>query len=253
MIPQSKTVLILLPALFAGWHLHAANLASDVGSNYTTATWVTSSNGGTGFGDWGLSGTGHIIANSTTLGGGADIGDSFGFVNATDGVAIRGLLGGALSEGQVFSVDMAVNFRTGFKGISIRNEVGDFDIFSLTISDDDYEFNGAAISGLFGATGDWGYSANTVLTLEVTRSGADLLVDVTRTGGLSAGYSTVVAGGGADFDQFSIYSFGAGSLNENGVFYNNLTVVPEPGAGSMLGLGLMAAAWGIAKRRRWRA
>lgn len=215
--------LTLIPSLSSG-----ANSASDQGSHYTTATWVNGSNFGTGFAPWafGVGGSGYLIGSSLSLGGGADIGQSFGFAGGANGSADRTLTGGVLSDGQSFSLDMAVNFRSGYKGISIKN--GSTDIFRLTISGDNYQFNDSNISGLSGASGNWGYSNNTVLSLTVTRSGADLVVDVDRSGALTAGYSAVMSGSGPNFDQFSIYSFSSNAGNEDRVFYNNLAIIPEP-------------------------
>lgn len=239
--------------MLAGTSINAATLASDVGDNYNDITdpWVTGSNLGTGFGDWGFfdgAGSFYQLQPGSFLGSTADLGgNGFALVDGNGG-ALRGLMG-ELSDGQTFSVDMAGNFRSGFKGISLRNEAGNSDIMSLTISGDDYQFDGANISGLAGASGDWGYNANTVLNLAVTRDGADLDVLVTRSGGTTASFSTTVAGGGdAGFDQFSIFSSLAGPLDENAIIFNNLNVVPEPGTVTLLfgALGILA----IRKQRR---
>jgi hypothetical protein len=190
-----------------------------------------------------------VVENSIFNGGGADIGISLGLKGAglgNDVTAGRNFLGGPLSNTQTFSADMVVNFRGGFKGISLKN--GDTDIAMLNIGNDNYQFNQANIDGLSGATGDWGYHSQTILHFSATVSGSDLLVNITRSGGKSAAFSTTLVGLGANLDNFSIFSNSTPTDAENNVYFNNLSVVPEPAEFTMLSLGFTLAA--LRRRRR---
>jgi len=231
---------------------HASATAADNGANYTTGTWISGSNAGSGFEAWSLGGSGHLIDSSLTTGGGADIGLSFGYSNDAGGFADRTFSAGALADGQSFSVQLVVNFRSGYKGSSLKS--GGSDIAKVTISADDYQFNDANIFGSVGATGDWGYSNNTTLTLQATRAGSDLLISVERSGGLSGSFSATVVGGGSALTGFSIYSFGAGTSAENNIYFNNLAVsaapIPEPAQASLLAGVAVVGLLTMRRRRR---
>ena len=201
-------------------------LASDIAANYAPlVTWIDGANEGSGFGPWTLGGSGHQIASSLVADGGADIGRSFGFGNSANGFAERPFTDGALVDGQTFSLRLVVNFRGGYKGVSLK--AGGTDIAKVTVSDDDYEFNDAPIALATGASGDWSYASNTVIDVAFTRSGSDLLVVVTRTGGLSAGFTTTLPGLGAGLDSFSLYSYAADGSPQNNIYFNDLEVVGD--------------------------
>lgn len=234
----------------------AAVLAFDQGSNYSSATWLDGADDDSGFGDWIISPSGTsatAIGSSTGAGGGADIGTSFTLTANGSGSATAGRqFQGTLANGQSFSVDVVVNFRSGFKGVSLKS--GNTDVAMFNIGGDNYQFralgevSSSNISGLSGATGNWDYSNNSIFTFKATVSGNDLLVDVTRTGALSASYSTVITGGGsAGIDNFSFFSISSGGGSENNIYFNNLSLVPEPSGLLLMGLGLAPL---LLRRRR---
>ena len=231
-----------------------AQIASDNASNYTTATWINGSNGGTGFQSWTLSSSGAAgfsIGSSTTLNSpGADIntaGSSF-LMSSSPGVgsdATRFLVT-PLSAGQTFSIDIAVNFRNGNKGIDIR-DASNTNIFNLNIGGDNYTVGNATTGNgtLFGGV----YSSNTAFHLTLSQIDVNGGTwTITRSGGLTGTASGTYSG---DVAGFHMYNFGADDVTgSNLLAFNNLSVtaIPEPSATALVGFsGLILAA--VAKRR----
>ena len=138
---------LVLALCFSGQLSTAAVVGADDGSHTAYDDgWQGGDDGstsGNAFGVWTLdSGSvgGFFIGDSTNLSGGsgADInssGESFGLFGAAPtgfATATRDL-NGALSVGQVLSMDLAVNFRNGNKGVNIRDG-GGTEIFNFNNS-----------------------------------------------------------------------------------------------------------------------
>lgn len=207
--------------------------------------WVLTIQGSSGFG-------GYFIGDSKALSGstGADInvgGESFGmYGGGGDKVAeaVRSF-SSALSIGQTFSIDLAVNFRGGFKGIDLRDG-SNSTIFNFNIGNvglgDDYTVQGATTgSGSIGNT----YSSNTAFRLSFTQTTAGGgNWTILRSGGTtdsdSGTYTGVAAG-------FKLYVGGTSGGSENDLISNNLAIVPEPGTAVTAFLGGIIL---IARRRR---
>ena len=243
----------------------AALTASDNAANAAySGGWANGSNGGTGFGAWSLTQTtagsgaaGQFIGNSTSVGGpGADINTSskaFGMFGH-DGAPNNGtststrLFSGDLSVGQTFSIDIAVNFRNGQKGFDLLNS-GSATIFNLNIgnpgSGDDYVVNNATTGG--GSLGNT-YNQNTAFHISLTQttlSGGTWTVN--RTGGVTSNASGTYTGVGAGFKLYEDQT--SSNANENNLFANNMSVVPEPSTVSLL-LGSSAFAGFFLLRRK---
>ena len=218
---------------------------------------------GGGFGGWNLSANPNAnlrIESVSSLGGGTLLdtaGKSFrlsgGFYspnNDTNFVgayanAVRYLDPNGLSAGQSFSFQMAVNWRNGAKGVNLY-DTANVKVFNFNIGGDDYVVNDA-LSGN-GSIGN-AYSSNTLL---------DFRFDQTS---LSGGTWTVTRSGGVtDLDSGTYsgalrrFAFYAGGSNTNGnndaLFFNNLSVVPEPSSLTLLLAG--GSVLGLASIRRRR-
>ncbi|MEM7147347.1 MAG: PEP-CTERM sorting domain-containing protein [Verrucomicrobiota bacterium] len=267
MTPRLSTFLlvaILLPT--AAWQ---SSEAANIGLDTAAATaydsgWLNGTDGsisGDAFIPWGLStaGTdtdntaGHLIGDSTQLdgGNGADInttGESFemwgeGTASAN---AFRTFNGGDLGVGQTFSIDIAVNFRNGNKGINLRDD--NTEIFNFNIGGDDYVVNNAATGN--GSIGDT-YSADTAFNLSFTQTsvgGGDW--SITRSGGVNDVDSGTYLGSP---DNFQLYVAGTDQTSvPNGnpadrLYANSPQIIPEPAAGLLLTLALLFLK---ARRRR---
>lgn len=243
------TLLALLAVVGMG---HAALIGED---NAAAAAyddgWTTGDDGTSGgdpgaFGQWFLGGDGsHSIGDSTQVAGGAggDInsaGESFRMQapNGTYADAYRFLDPAGLSVGQTFSIDMAVNFRGGFKGIDLRGPEPDNNtLFNFNIGGDDYVVDQAETGN--GSIGN-AYSNNTVFRLEFTQTSATGGTwAITRSGGV-ADYDTGTYTGVAR--SIKLYIGGMGTAQEDDLFVNNLAIVPEPASQSLLALaGLLLA------------
>lgn len=232
----------------------AATLASDsaAAAAYNSG-WLNGSNGGTGFGAWSLSSTGtgspnarHEIGDSTTLNppnSGANIntsGESFsmtGFGTGNQAIAERGLTGD-LSLGQTFSIDLAVNFRNGFKGFAMKDAGSE--IFTLSVASDKYTVLNATTGN-----GDLflnNYSNNTVfsISLEQTAVGGGNWT-VTRSGGLTGSANGTYTGTPDTLRLFVGETSGNNTKTQDYLFANNIAVVPEPSILliSVAGFGLL--------------
>jgi hypothetical protein len=142
----------------------------------------------------------------------------------------------ALSVGQTLSLDIAVNFRNGYKGLAMRNS-SDVELFTFNIGGDDYSVLNATTGN--GSIGN-AYSNNTVFHIAMTQTGAGGGTwSITRSGGVgdldTGTYSGVIS-------NFKLYVGQTGGGSESDFMVNNVSVVPEPGAAGLLlaGSGLLA-------------
>ena len=145
--------------------------------------------------------------------------------------------------GQTFSIQLAVNFRNGYKGFDLRGDTtGDPTIFNFNVGGDDYVVNNAATGN--GSIGN-SYSNDSIFTLafaQTNLSGGTW--SITRSGGISD-FDTGTYSGVAR--SFKLYVGGTDGGAQDSLFVNNLATVPEP---SVLGLLAAAVAGGWFLRRR---
>lgn len=225
--------------------------ANDVAYN---GGWTNGTDGGTAgtFGAWALTSegaqSGHFIGSSTSLSSpGADInsgGEAFGMFGHTSQTseAFRDFNGNSLGVGQTFSLDLAVNFRNGNKGFDLRDS-SDSVIFNFNIGNDDYVVNLAASGN--GSIGDT-YSSVTSFNLSFTQTSAlGGTWTITRSGGVSDTDSGTYSGIAENFKFYESNTTGGGAAEDN-LFFNNLTVVPEPASAF---LGLIGATLLLRRRR----
>ena len=200
------------------------------------------------FGQWFLNGDGFSIGDSTQVAGGSggninSAGESFRVRSENSSYldAYRFLDPAGLTAGQTFSMDMAVNYRGGFKGMDLRGS-SDETIFNFNIGGDDYSVSQATTGN--GSIGN-DYSNNTIFRLVFEQTSATGGVwSITREGGISdfdSGTYTGVA------RSIKLYNGGQGTASEDDLYVNNLSIVPEPTTIALLGLG--CAALGLRRRR----
>lgn len=228
---------ILLPiaslafAAFAQAAPSGSDNASDPAYSKEPA-WSGGENGGRGFLGWNLVGNGEpasdrgfFIASSAPINSNIDSvgGKAFGIFAKGKGVSAEAYrsFSAPLEAGQSFSVDLAVNFRSGLKGIDLRTPASDGErvIFNFNIGAEDYVVNKAATgNGSIGST----YSAQTAFKITFRQtSPTGGTWTVTRSGGMvdeSTGtYEGVAAG-----VKFYVAETEGGK--ENDLWVNNLEI-----------------------------
>jgi hypothetical protein len=218
----------------------AAPFTENAGNAYYDSTWEFDSSQPNNFG-WFTStnvtapGTaGRFLGDSKNLAGGSggDIntaGRSWGMFGQSGGTgsgqsdAYGFLKDGAgnnadLGVGQTLSLDIAVNYRNGYKGVAMR-DASNAELFTFNIGGDDHVVSNAATGN--GSIGN-DYSSNTVFRIALTQtSGSGGTWTITRSGGVSdfdtGTYSGVVS-------NFKLYIGQTEGGSENDLYVNNLSV-----------------------------
>ena len=241
----------LAAAALAAGSVNAQVIAQDLASNYTTATWVNGSNLGSGFGAWDLfsSGSaGYFIGDSAAQGFGNvnTAGSAFGMFGNPAGnnfANAQRALSTPLTTGQSFSIDLAIAFRNGNKGISLF--AGGFaeanQIWNFNVGGDVYSAGGTDLG--------WAYAQDSVFSLTATQVSLTS-VGISLVRGSDTYNTNVTSAGG--FSGFRAYvgSTDAGDDRIN-LFMNNMQAVPEPSTYALLTLSALAIG-GYAARRRAR-
>lgn len=168
-------------------------------------------------------------------GTGTGISNAFGFLK--DGAGNDA----ALSVGQTLSLDLAVNFRNGNKGVTMR-DASETELFTFNIGGDDYNVLNASTGN--GSIGN-AYSNNTVFSIAMTQTSAGGGTwEITRSGGISDTDTGTYGGAISNFHLFVGQTEGG---SENDLMVNNVSVIPEPTSTALLlGSGLLV----IFRRRR---
>ena len=184
------------------------------------------------FGQWFLGGEGeHLIGDSTQVadGLGADInqqGKAFR-LRSTDGNeadAFRFIDPVGLAPGQRFSVDLAVNYRGGSKGLVARGDYPENPtLFRFEIGADDYRVSGAATGN--GSISEY-YANRTAFTVQFTQtSESGGRWEIRRRGELRETDSGIFRG---VLRSIRFYNSGQGGTLEDDLYFNNLKVeTPE--------------------------
>ncbi len=219
----------------------SAAVYADGWDNFDDGSINTDGLGGWVLGGAAVDGTTIDITSSLGLGGGSgaidSAGVSFKIHDASGGFVdlFRFIDPAGLNAGETLALDIAVNYRGGYKGIDLRSDAGDATIFNFNIGGDDYAVSQAATGN--GSIGN-DYSNDTVFHIEFTQTS---LVggtwSITRSGGI-ADYDTGTYTGRAK--SFKLYSGSQGSFGEDAMYVNNLVITPEPASIALLGLGALA-------------
>ena len=207
---------------------------------------------GNGFEPWVLTtqgdgAAGFFIGDSTSLSSpGADINtssESFGMFGVagttfTEAKATRDFNGDLLA-GQTFSIELAVNFRNGSKGIDILDSVGT-NLFNFNIGGDDYVVSNAASGN--GSIGDL-YAADTAFSISLTQvDGTGGTWSIERSGGVTDTDTGTYTGTPSAFALYVLETGGNGSPDD--LYANSMEIVPEPASyplfAGVVGLALLA-------------
>ena len=221
--------------------LGAAN-ASDNAGNYSS--WTNGSNGGTGFAAWNLtsnsgsSNDGYFLGDSTAGAGNVNTsGQSFGIYahDSTFAVASRAF-SGTLNAGQVFSIQLSANYTNGSKGVNLLNgsgtEVFNFNVGDGSLNGTSYSYSYKDSSGTTVPASGFSYHSDAIFSLSYTQTDASTgMVSITESSA-SAGSSVTVTDSFSTTNalaSFQLYNSNTGSnASQNNLYFNNLSVVPEP-------------------------
>lgn len=190
--------------------------SNDNAGNYSS--WSNTNNNGVGFAAWNM----WIVGSAGFFLGNSDL-QGFGNIN-TENKAF-GMYGNPTGDnysnaqrlvnnwanGAVFSVDIAVAYRDGNKGIDIFAS-GYENVWNFNVGNGQYTTGGVNQTS-------WIYSQTSVFTLTVTQNGADMVISLTRG---SDNYSTTISG--KDFYGFKFYCGSTGTGDLNNLYFNNLKV-----------------------------
>ena len=219
------SVAIVLGLVFGAGIANSQTLTfGDVASNYETSTWIDGSNNGSGFGPWQISSEGASAGTfvwSSTENGHGDINtnemafgmwsNNAGTISATRQLAEWG-------DEHSLSIQLAVQWRDGSKGISLYNN-GGFEpvneIWNFNITDAGY-----------GDTG-WDYYGDLILTFVATQNGSN--VDISVVGSSEANvwsneWTTTITS--ETLGGFSVYKIGGDGdgAGQRNLYFNNLEV-----------------------------
>ena len=215
----------------------AATLGTDNGGNYGS-TWISSSNFGTGFGNWDLRTTG---TDANNFAGHFISSGQFGMYangstssRTSQANAQRLFDGGALTAGQSFLIELGVDFRNGFKGIDLFSGASQT-VWNFNVGGDTYSPGGAALSITVAP-----YVANSVFSIRANQLTSSTFEVLVSRGGSNLYTSTAIDGAVNGFKLYIGETTGGGDANN--LLANNLQIIPEPSTPLLMGLGLAGLA-----------
>jgi len=248
-----KHILLIVSFFLTGALSGRAQIASDIASNYG-GSWTNNSTAGTGFLPWNISNNnnggplfaGTFIGNSTDGAGNINTsGVSFGlFANpATAFVDASRAFSLALTTGDVFTFQLALNFDNGNKGFNIfagsQGQVFNFNVGgggSVSAS------GNATLSPGSGLGYNYGGNATINVNLSVTSSTqfAYNISRISETGFQGTLFSGNVTGLTQALSGFAFYVSSTGNgAAQNNLYVNNLSVVPEPSTCALMAMGAL--------------
>lgn len=226
----ARILLRLLPVLLAAAVPALAGQDNADENAYATGRWESGTGGGKGFLGWNLvanggdeKACGFVLEHSPMAGGAINSpgGRAFGMRargNTASAEAYRSFEV-PLEPGQSFSVDLAVNFRSGSRGLDLRGAGDEQRLFNFNIGADDYVVHGASTGN--GSLGDT-YHSDTRFTVTFTQDSATGGTwKIERRGGVPVDAAGTYEGraGGVKF-----YVMGTDETPENDLWINNLSV-----------------------------
>jgi hypothetical protein len=252
---------ITAAAFAVGTDSYALIASDNAGTNnYPGGAWSAGSNGGSGFGAWSLpgsAGTGGF--NGNFIGAGAGLPNYAPLY--TDGVAFSIYAGGdgafqdalrpfssTMSVGDTFTHSIAFSFDNGNKGFDVYSATnGTGQVFNFNINSTGYSWTGGGSNAMtpFTPNRTNGVVINFGFTL--TPTGFNYTIGSAQDAGLTQAGSVTAAGIGS----IKYYISGAGGGDPGNLYFNNLSVVPEPSTYALLALSAVGLA-GYAARRRAR-
>ncbi|MFM8460333.1 MAG: hypothetical protein ACKOB0_15605, partial [Chthoniobacterales bacterium] len=254
---------LLFCALIGALAVPIALAGVDDASRYTgtnaPAGWISGGHrGDIDFGFWEFEATanggsaGRFLGDSALVGANINTGgQAFGLFahppQATSPVAaaIRKFAKPTLTTGDTLSFQLAVNYRNGTKGFTLRNATGtsqwNFSVGRVDGTNDGYYIrNGVSGSAFDNGQRFGGYSANTVFTFTFTQRERQLQWTAVRSGGISAtvsGNLAIDSGTIADLRFFITGTDPSGTEPRNNLYFNNLSLVTESRGDAPLNIG----------------
>lgn len=225
-------------------------IGSSSGSDYSTATWT---NGATNaFGGWYITpdvGTSNNISDSTGTTGRTSIGSQAFFIVGNSNSAyinVYAPLGGLLSSGQSISLSANYGWGDGSRGIEFTSGGALFRF--------EHDASGLSLKGTgFSDTSITNDAYNQAFTYNIAYVDASTVaVTASLYGGGSLLSTNITVSAMPNEIKFYTTSGdpGAGNLPNTGMYFNNLTTVPEPSTYALLGLSAAGMAGYVIRRRR---
>lgn len=253
-LPNSLRTMLAGIALVASGSACFSQLAADQGANYTLG-WTNGGNGGTGFSPWTFnntlgSGSAGVFIGSPAAGGISGMAtNSFALfanpIGAGANTEVSRGFSSALQDGQTFSFQLGLNFDsdsdTSNRGFNLFS--GALQILNINMGNSPViSINGAP---MFSAYGTQGFTLNfeqvTSTSLRVFGTGRD---------GIEA-YDNTFIGLSGPASSFSLYFNGtAADQDERQMYFNDLSIVPEPTVVSLLLVGVAGLAYSARRRAR---
>jgi len=259
------SALVLGVSLFATSPAQAL-IANDVASNPAySGGWGNGTNGGSGFLPWAITGngngttlfTGNFTGNSAAGAGNINTGGvSFGLYANPVGAAINAnrAFATSLVSLDVFTFRLALNYDNGNKGFDFFAG-GDGTVLNFNVGGGAGVSSTKTLTPITSVVYDYGGNdAVFDVTLSMT-SASSFSYDISRTssqglqGTLFSGNVSGLTQGPTGFG-FYVSGTDAGGADQNNLYLNSLTVVPEPSALVLLGLGTIALGFRSLKNRR---
>jgi hypothetical protein len=256
MKPHIKSLVVGTLALAAFAVNSFAQIASDnAGNSAYSGGWNAGTNGGSGFGGWifnmtsGNNGSaGVFIGDPTPAGITGMSATSFGFyanpIGSGANAEVSRPFSAALALGQTFSFQWGLNWdsndATSNRGFNLFS--GSTQLINLNMGNSaNITINGSPMYSVYG---------NNAFTVNFEQlSASSIRVYGTGRNG-SETYDNTFSGLAGPADSFSLY-FNAtnNSVDQRQMYFNNLSIVPEPSTYALLGLGAASILWRIRRRK----
>lgn len=253
-IPSLRRTLFVACASVAIPLQAQAQIASDNASNAAySGGWTNASNGGTGFGGWGITNTpgsgsaGNFIGDPSAAGITGMSATSFGFFanppnSGANAAASRGF-SAALLDGQTFSFQWGLNWDSDTAGSNrgFNLKSGGSELLNVNMANSSVlTINGSPMFSTYGSQ---------AFTLNFQQiSSSSLRVYGTGRNGVES-YDNTFTGLSGSADNFAFY-FNAtvASVDQRQMYFNNLSIVPEPSTWILIGIGSAFLLWRIRRK-----
>ncbi len=227
-------------------------IGSSSGSQYTTATWTNGAPNA--FGSWffnnGGGGALNNISDSTQNDRTSIGSQSFFIVGGTNNsfIDVFAPLGGSLSSGQSISLNANYSWNGGTRGIEFEQAFGVGGLFRFEHGGGDALRFGVGTN----ATAIFADAFNQAFTYNVSFVNSSQVAVSASLFGNSTPFFTTNLTVAAMPNQVKFYTGGySGGADQNnfGLYFNNITTVPEPSTYALLGLSALAIGGYVARRR----
>ncbi len=232
-----------------------ALLGTEVGANYTTATWTNGAPAvGTGS-TWFMnlqSGASTAISDSTQNGRTSIGSQAFFMVGSTNGnyVDVFYPFGGGLASGQSVSINANYSWNGGVRGLEFEEAFGAGGLFR-------FEHGGGDALRFAWSTNSveiFPNAFNQAFTFSVAYNTPTQVAIAASSLGAGVPFFTTNLTVAALPNQIKMYVGGMSGtpadIDNYGLYVNTLEVVPEPSTVALLGLGALLAGYAAVRRRR---